>query len=175
MSAAATPRDVAASARGRAVAAMVQLLAAGLWLGGLVVLGAVVAPTIFRNVPAPTSADAMTLVFRRFDKVAMICGAVLLLVEAWRAFARLDGARVRADLARVGVAGVAAALAVGQGMVISPRIAELHASGAVRGLDAAGRQLDSIHKLAEAEAKVQLALLVVFVALVVHRLARPRP
>ena len=58
--------------------AVVQLLAVGLWASGLLTLGAVVAPIVFHVVPAPSSADAMTLVFRRFDGIAITCAAVAL-------------------------------------------------------------------------------------------------
>ena len=40
--------------------ASVYLVAVAAWAGGLVVLGAIVAPTVFGVVPAPTSADART-------------------------------------------------------------------------------------------------------------------
>ena len=46
---------------------LVALLAIAVWLGGLLALGAVVAPVVFSMVSMPASADAMTTVFRRFD------------------------------------------------------------------------------------------------------------
>ena len=54
-----------------AVASVIGALAVAVWLGGLLVLGAIAAPLVFANVSFPQSADAMTLVFRRFDTVAM--------------------------------------------------------------------------------------------------------
>lgn len=65
-------------------ATVVAVFAAGAWAGGLLVLGAIVAPVVFHVVPAPTSADAMTVIFRRFDRVAMGCGAALALAEVVR-------------------------------------------------------------------------------------------
>src|SRR6476660_4762560 len=95
-----------------AVIAAIQLLALAVWAGGLLALGAIVAPIVFRVVPAPTSADAMTLVFRRFDVVAIVCAAVALVAEA--AFAVRGGRVTRADLVRgvcvVGAAGLAIAI-----------------------------------------------------------------
>ena len=157
----------------RGILATVELLAVAVWLGGLSVLGAIVAPTIFRNVAAPMSADAMTLVFRRFDKVAMACAAIVLAVEAARAFAR-DVLHTRLDIARVVVAASASGLAVWIGVSISPRIAALHEGGAIRGLDALGRQLDAVHALAETVAKTELALLVVLVTMNAIGLAHRR-
>src|SRR5688572_13404979 len=78
--------------------AAIYLLALALWLGGLVVLGAIVAPTVFRIVPAPTSADAMTVVFRRFDVIAIAAGVVALVSEAL--FALRGPKPLRSDLVR---------------------------------------------------------------------------
>ena len=111
--------------------AAIQLLALAVWAGGLLALGAVVAPIVFRVVPAPTSADAMTLVFRRFDVVAIVCAAVALVAEA--AFAVRGGKVTRADLARGLCLVGAAALAITIGTWLSPGISELHRGGAIRG------------------------------------------
>jgi len=155
-----------ARSRAQAVVSAVAALAAALWLGGLVVLGAVVAPVIFRNVPAPTSADAMTLVFRRFDRVALACAAVLLSAEVLRVVlrARID----RADVARGMAAVGASALATWLALAVSPRIEALHRAGAIRGLGDLGRELDTVHALAENLARVELALLAVVVTLLVR-------
>jgi len=71
----------------RRTLAIVALLAVAVWLGGLAALGAVAAPVVFSTVPWPSSADAMSIVFRRFDAVAMACAAIVLSTEAIRAVA----------------------------------------------------------------------------------------
>ena len=76
---------------------IVALLAVAVWLGGLTALGAVAAPVVFSTVPWPSSADAMTIVFRRFDAVAMACAAIVLATEAARA---MGGPGVRARRSR---------------------------------------------------------------------------
>jgi uncharacterized membrane protein len=146
---------------------VVSALAIALWLGGLVVLGAVVAPTVFRMVPAPYSADAMTTVFRRFDVVAFACAVVVLLAEVGRALVRKPLLRV--DVARMGLACAAAAIVVFQATVLSPKIVHLHESGAIRGLGDAGLELESIHHLSETLAKTELAFLVGVVILLAAR------
>ena len=88
-------------------AAIASGLAVALWLGGLVALGAVTAPIVFAVAPMPQSADAMTLVFRRFDTIAMTCAAVVLASEAARVVARVPFRRL--DHARA-AAGVLAAI-----------------------------------------------------------------
>jgi putative copper export protein len=158
----------------RRVTSIVALLAVAIWLGGLVVLGAVAAPIVFSHVAWPQNADAMSLVFRRFDIIAMACAALVVASEAARAtagprFTRLDHGRAAASL-------LAAVGAVVEGMSISPRIAALHAGGAVRGVNAAGLELAHLHGVAEALAKAEVCLLaVVLVLQVLSFSAAPTP
>lgn len=142
------------------------LLAAAVWLGGLVALGAITAPIVFAVTPWPASADAMTLVFRRFDEVAMTCAVLVLGAEALRAAAP-GAARplARVDFLRVAGAVLAAAAAVVEGTVVSPRIAALHMAGAVRGVGAAGAELSHLHDWAERLGKGQVVLLALVVVL----------
>src|SRR4051812_19474189 len=116
--------------------AAVQLLAVGLWASGRLTLGAIVAPVVFRVVPAPGSADAMTLVFRRFDGVAITCAAIALVAET--AFALRGGRASRADAVRGACLAVAAGLAITIGAWLSPGISDLHQAGAIRGFGDAG-------------------------------------
>jgi hypothetical protein len=153
------------------VASVVTLLAIAVWLGGLIALGALAAPVVFAMVSLPTAADAMTVVFRRFDIVAMTCGVLILMSEAVRAL----GARLgRADIARVAVSAAAAAAAVVEGTQVSPRIAELHAGGVSRGLGAAGIELAHLHGIAELLGNAQVVLLATAIALHVAALSRSR-
>jgi hypothetical protein len=155
----------------RRTAASLALLAIAMWMGGLLALGALAAPVVFATVPLPLSADAMTIVFRRFDLVAMASAAVLLATEAAVLVARLPYLRV--DRARVAVSVLAAVLAVLQGVHISPRIAELHASGALRGTGSGGLELARLHDLAEMSGQAQLVLLAAAVVLHVVALSSP--
>jgi hypothetical protein len=148
----------------------VALLAIAVWLGGFATLGAVVAPLVFGIVAAPASADAMTAVFRRFDSIAIGCAVVVLVVEG--AHATLRRPIFRRDLVRGALTVGAAALAIVEAMVVSPHIERLHREGAIRGLGAAGLELDSVHHLAESLAKTELTLLVV--VLVLHAFRPPR-
>lgn len=158
------PRSVTA-------ALIVYLLALAPWLGGLGILGAVVAPTVFHLVPAPASADAMTIVFRKFDAVAVSCAIVCLFAEAvlvWR-----GGKPVRLDLARMGALVVAAGCAITVGAWLSPGIHDLHRSGAVRNVGAEGLELERLHRLAETTSKLELACLVGVLVLALLRARRP--
>jgi uncharacterized membrane protein len=149
----------------------VALLACALWLGGMIALGAIAAPTVFGIVPAPYSADAMTVVFRRFDKLAMSCAAILALTEVVRA--RLTTDLTRADLVRGAAVLLAGLLAIAEGMILAPRIEELHRGGAIRGLGAAGEALESAHHLAELAGKGEALLVALVVVLLAFRHAGP--
>ena len=151
--------------------AVVQLLAVGLWASGLATLGAVVAPIVFRVVPAPGSADAMTLVFRRFDSIAITCAVVALVAEA--GFAVRGGKVTRADVVRGICLAGATALAITIGAWLSPGIAELHRGGAIRNLGEAGLALERLHRLAESVAKGELLLLLIVFILTVAKTTRP--
>jgi uncharacterized membrane protein len=151
------------------ITAIVAVVATGLWIGGLVTLGAIVAPIVFRNVPAPASADAMTLVFRRFDRVAITCAGVVMLVEVARAVSGLRLTRV--DVARACFALAGAATTVFQATTISPRIEALHHEGAIRGLGDAGLELEAVHRIAESLGKAQLIIALALIALHVTRVA----
>jgi uncharacterized membrane protein len=146
----------------RRAVTVLALVAVAVWLGGLVALGVIVAPTIFALVSMPASADAMTMVFRRFDVLAMSSAAVLLSTEAVRAVARVPFARI--DHARAAASVLAAAAAVLEGASVSPRIAALHAAGALRGRGADGLELDRLHHLAETLGKAEVLVLVAVVA-----------
>lgn len=155
------PSDPASLSRARLLAdrvgAAVALLAVAIWMGGLLALGALAAPVVFSVVPLPASADAMTIVFRRFDAVAMGAGALVLATEAARA--ALTIALQRLDRLRALVSFCAAFVAVFEGIWISPRIAQLHALGVLRGSGPAGANLSHLHDIAEACGQAQLVLL----------------
>lgn len=154
--------DTSEHARGRDAAIdALSIFAVALWLGGLVVLGAIVAPTVFRNVPAPSSADAMTLVFRRFDRIALTCAAVAAVAEAARLALGTAGGRLA--WVRALLLAAAASLAIAEGTVLSPEIEALHRGGAIRGLDADGQRLEEFHRWAERAGKGQVALLALYV------------
>ena len=145
------------------VLSILALVSIALWVGGMIALGAIVAPVIFNMVPSPTSADAMTVVFRRFDKVALACIVTVLLTEAAQALVRRPLRRL--DVARMALTVLGGALVVWQATVISPEIEALHVAGAIRGLGEAGLKLEATHRLAELGGKLQALCAVVLIAL----------
>ena len=157
--------------RGALVAvASLEIVSMAVWVGGLVALGAVTAPLVFGMVSMPTSADTMTAIFQRFDKIAMTFAALALATEAMLALR--GGKSGRGDLVRSGIVTAAAALAIVQGAWLSPAIAGLHQSGVVRGVGDAGLTLDRTHHWAEVGAKGQVLFLLLAIVLVVVKVAR---
>ncbi|MEO7328936.1 MAG: DUF4149 domain-containing protein [Minicystis sp.] len=176
--------DLRASAEERAaelrfqvdrVAVVVAVLATGVWIGGMIALGACAAPFVFEIVPAPFSGYAMGSAFARFDKIAIGASALLLAAEVARTWAagvhgRRPMARVRRLLAIVMAMGAAYT-----GLTITPQIMSLHRDGARRGEGDAGVTLDRIHKRAELIGKAVTVGGVVLVALHVLTLGARRP
>ena len=104
------------------------VLALALWTGGLVVVGAVAAPSIFdvlgaRGVEGRVLAGAVVgALLERFTVIAYGCAAVVLLSLAVRA---VLGPRPRRFAYRVGGLLVMTAATVYAGAVVAPRIAAL--------------------------------------------------
>ena len=151
---------------------IVALVSIALWLGGMIALGAIVAPVIFGTVPSPLSADAMTVVFRRFDKVAIACAVTILLTEVGQAIVRKPLLRI--DIARAAVSVVGAALVMETALSISPTIEALHRAGAIRGLGDLGMQLQATHDLAVLCGKAQAIVAIVLIGLHVFGLSESR-
>lgn len=146
-------------------AAALAVLATGMWIGGLVALGACAAPAVFHLTPAPYSGNAMGAAFASFDRIALGGAALTLAAEVARTWAAGRGgvsavARVRR------LAAIVLALLVGYGaLIVTPKINELHLSGAVRGVGPEGELLDAIHKRAEMFGKIEVVLGILVVVL----------
>lgn len=143
----------------------VEAVAVAIWLGGVVVVSAVVAPAVFGMVPAPASADAMVVVFERTSRIAMTASVLALLCEV--AASRLRPQVGLHDLARASVLALMAAFAIAEGAVFTPRIADLHRQGAIRGDGPLGERMESAHTGAEIAEKAQFALGIAFFGLLV--------
>lgn len=157
------------------VAATAGVLAAGLYIGGLVALGACAAPAVFRLTPTPFSGDAMGAAFARFDQVALGASAVALGSEIARTWAAgLPGRTIPARLRRFCAIFMAFAAAY-VGVGLTPRINELHRAGVRRDETPQGQVLEVIHRRAELTGKVGLFFAVSFVALGIFTLRTKRP
>ncbi len=157
------------------IAATIAIVAAGVWVGGMVALGACAAPFVFRLTPAPFSGDAMGAAFARFDQIALGAAVVLLGAEVARTWAAGGRGRGIASRARRLVAVIMAACAAYEGLSLTPHILQLHRSGAQRGEGPLGEELDRTHKTAETVGKVESGLGIVLIALHVFTVGARRP
>ncbi len=111
------------------------LVALTLWVGGLLVLGAIAAPSIFEVVAARDIANHRVVagaifgeILRRFHVMSFACGAVLLSTLVLRG---VMGPRPIMFAARVGIAFLMLAATAYSGLIVAPRIAQLQASAGV--------------------------------------------
>ena len=157
------------------VATTVAVLSVGLWVGGMIALGACAAPFVFEMTPAPASGYAMGAAFARFDQIAI--GAAVFLLAAEVARTLVAGRRSRSLAARVRrlLAVVMALGAVYTGLKITPRILQLHHDGARRGLGEGGAELERIHHSAERIGKAVTLAGVIVIALHVFTLGAKKP
>jgi uncharacterized membrane protein len=156
-------------------AAATAVIAAGVWMGGMIALGACAAPFVFRLTPAPFSGDAMGAAFARFDQIAIGASAVILGSEVVRTVvARRRGRALTARIRRFIAIGLACA-ATYLGLVVTPRIQELHRAGAVRNQGAGGQELNRIHRQAELLGRLEVALGCVLIVLHIFTLPAHRP
>jgi hypothetical protein len=157
------------------VAATAGVLAAGLYIGGLVALGACAAPAVFRLTPTPFSGDAMGVAFARFDQVAIGASVVALGSEIARTWAAgLSGRTIAARVRRFCAIFMALA-ATYVGVALTPRINELHRAGVRRNETPEGQVLETIHRRAEMTGKAGMFFAVAFVALGIFTLRVRRP
>jgi hypothetical protein len=119
-----------------------SLVTLALWIGGLGVLGAIVAPTVFAVLQAgdpaagrETAGALFGAVFAHFQSATWICGGMLLVLLATRAAL---GPRPRHMRIRVWLVIGMLAISIGTAVLIVPRIDRIRreTSGPVAGLPA---------------------------------------
>ena len=156
------------------IAAIVAAIMLGVWMGGMLALGAVAAPMVFEFTPYPFSGRAMGAAFQRFDTIAILCSVILLGCEVGRTILTMKTPAARAWLPRLRRYGaiVMALGAVYSGVRLSPGIMELHEQGARRNIGPEGEMLEQLHQQAELIGKIMLPLAVVLIALHILTLDR---
>ena len=105
------------------------LLAVAVWLGGLIVLGAIAAPSTFDVTASRQVANDRTLagaifgeMLRRFHSLAYLCGGILLASIVAR---KVLGPTPRPFAVRVGISSLMLAATLYSGLVVSPKIERL--------------------------------------------------
>lgn len=155
-------------------------VAAGVWLGGLVLLAIVAATTfgVMRTTgvanPNAVAGQVMAKNFVRFDYVQMICAALLVLGQA----ADLAmGERGPRSLARAALILLAVGLLIYSARVLTPRILDLQ--GAVASVDPDSAVKAAFDRFHATSVRVSQALLLILaivnveMALPTHRVGSP--
>lgn len=137
-------------------AGAIERLALALWLGGFVVVGAVVAPLAFGVLSRPEAGELMGACFRRLNGIGVACGVILLVTLAVEAAADAAGSR-RLLAARGALIGAALAVALYLGVSLFPRM-EVARAAAPAG--AAGPAFDRMHERSRQLLSLQMLLLV---------------
>jgi uncharacterized membrane protein len=102
-----------------------ELLGLGVWIGGMVILGALVAPTVFNTVkPIEVAGAAMSLVFRRFNGgLVYACIAMVALGFLGKLF--LEQQRGRSRWIEGGLIAVMILVGIYIGAILGPQMEEL--------------------------------------------------
>jgi hypothetical protein len=155
---------------------VIAVSALGLWVGGIIALGACAAPMVFEFTPHPFSGRAMGAAFMRFDSIAIGCSVVVLGCEVVRTLLTMKE-RSQALMPRVRryFAIAMAAGAVFLGMRLSPEIMRLHEAGVRRGIGVDGEHLQAIHAQAELIAKILVPMAFALIALHILTLQTTTP
>jgi hypothetical protein len=122
----------------------VALAALVVWLGGMIILGALVAPAAFDVLPR-LATDGRSMagalfgeILRQFHLVAYLCGGVIFVCLFVMKFV---GPPPLAFVPRAAIVATMLALAAYSGLVVSPRIEALQAGG-----DHHSAEFDSLHQ-----------------------------
>jgi hypothetical protein len=111
----------------------VYVVALAIWVGGLITIGSVVAPSAFAALPAADRGDQAAAavvgeVLRRFHTVSYVAGATLL---ATLVLMKLVGPRPPGFGFRIGLVSAMLALGVAAGAFVDPQIAAIRAESLV--------------------------------------------
>jgi hypothetical protein len=131
------------------------------WMGGLAVVGAVVAPMVFRLIGNPAEAgEVMQPIFIRLDGLYMVCAVLLLAGEGLRAAGLgRQAAFAWPHVPRLPLAVAMAALAAWGRYFVHPEMVSLRAGQAMgTGDPEAWVRFEQLHHIAESAAKAQLWL-----------------
>jgi len=102
-----------------------ELLGMGVWIGGMVILGALVAPTVFNTVkPIEMAGEAMSLVFRKFNG-GLVYVCIVLVVFGFLGKFFMSQRRRRSLWIEGGLLTVMVLAGLYIGAILGPRMEEL--------------------------------------------------
>ncbi len=143
------------------LASFVHLLGLSVWLGGIVALGAIAAPVLFRRLPRTEAGALFGPMLRVFEKVSL--GAAIATVAGAAAKGWLGGQNANVWIVSRDVAlGVMVLLLLAANFGVHPAIRRLQEAtpgiGALPETDPARARFQRMHKLSERMMSAQLFL-----------------
>lgn len=150
-----TPRAIGLSR----IADVLEHLGLAVLIGGMLALGAFVAPTLFHHLPLQQAGQMMTMIFRRYDMV--ILAGILMLVagECLRLLVLGLPTFIIARL-RLLLVMLLTGIAVFSLWRLHPQLEAYQRQGVTRGIGIAGQQFDRMHRQSETLYKTQMLLAV---------------
>lgn len=151
-----------------------QVACLALMSGGMVALGAFVAPAVFRTLPHVQAAPLMATVFGRFDQALFVFMGVTLVLEVvlWAVCPVLRRAGKGLLCLRVLSLLLLAVCVSYSTQVLNPQIAVMNQAGVRRAdVTSAGKAFDRIHKQSEKVYKVQCINALLALVLIVGSLS----
>jgi hypothetical protein len=145
----------------------IQLIALVLMGGGMMVLGSLVAPTVFHTLPHTNAALLMMTLFQAFDQRLQLMLAVVITTELTQ-WTIIPSLRQWVSLRLLGILTLATCI-IYSTQVLNPEVAKLNQAGIHRNdKTVAGNRLNAQHKQSETLYKIQcfnVLLLIVLIAL----------
>ncbi len=135
-----------------------QSLGLALLVGGILVLGALVAPMLFKSFPRADAGVAMLTIFRRYDMVLLGALALIAVGEALRVMAFGWPSLSFFGVGRYVVMGVLMLLVLASGFYLNPKMAKIAQSEGFQTNLEQREAFQSSHKVSEKFAKMELLL-----------------
>lgn len=136
------------------VTRQLEALALAIMAGGMLALGAFVAPAVFHTLPLAQAGPLMTGLFRQFDVVLLVGLVIVVLCEVVRVL-RAGVGSVLSVRVRLGLVCVLVLLNTWSLGVLHPKIEAWQVAGVQRGVGPEGKAFDGDHKQSEAVYKAQ--------------------
>jgi hypothetical protein len=144
---------------------VLETLGLALMIGGMLALGAFVAPAVFGHFPREEAGKVMTLIFRRYDYILLPSVGLIALGEILRTWVHGYSTHIVARVRYV-VFIILVVLSLFSILVVNPKIEAYQHAGALRGVGAEGIAFDSLHRKSEALYKSELLLAIILLILV---------
>ncbi len=139
------------------IGSSIQYLGLALMVGGILVVGAFVAPVIFKIFPREDAGAALTVIFRRLDILLLIALGGVLLGEALRmASGLVPMTSILAYARYIVLAGLTVMMLIST-FQVNPKIEKMQKAGIHPGGSPEGLAFIKTHKLSEQLAKAELA------------------